>query len=197
MSEIVDRRPQTVVEGAADYDRQRFVSRADIDRPDVVASYDHAVFEGNTYEKILKLKPSAAPAPKFESKWSSPEPWAPDKNAFSVVPLLPVPFVGEYYFDFRAETANIDEARRRAVVDAVLTTVTPVGEEEQRGTPTVHYRLGFNRERAKQALRDELAKTLFSYPESAPASAEADVWVDHEGRIRKFVRASSETSRSE
>ena len=194
-SVISEGRAQSMVQGVADYDQQRYLSRLEIDRPDVVATYDHAVIEGNTYEKLLKMQRPGSP--KFEPRWSSPEPWSPDKNNLGVVPLLRVPYIGDYYFEFRGDAANLDESRRRSLLDAVLISVTRVGGETLRGASTVHYRLVFDRERAKEALKDELARSVFSFPEALDASDEADVWVDHQGRIRKYAHATSTTSRVE
>ena len=71
----------------ADFDHQRYVSRLEVDRPDVVASYDIAVIDGLKYEKVLKVK-NAAGSPRFKPQWSSGESWAPEKEAFPSVPYV-------------------------------------------------------------------------------------------------------------
>ena len=195
--DIAGGRTEASVEGVADYDQQRYVSRLEVNRADVVASYDVAVVRGFKYEKVLKISSAGARTPSFEPTWSSPESWAPEKEAYRSVPYLPIPFVGDHSFDVREETGGFAEARQREVVDAVLLSLSRVGAEVQRGDPTMHYKLTFDRERAKGALADVLARGVFSFPPAAPASEEIDVWIDGQGRIRRYVRSVSTGSRRE
>ena len=190
-------RTEVSVEGVADYDQQRYVSRLEVNRPDVVASYEVAVVGGFKYEKLLKISSSGARTPSFEPRWSSPESWAPDKEAYRSIPYLPVPFVGDHSFDVRQPGAGMPDGRQREVVDAVIAGVSRVGAEQQRGEETVHYRVTFELARAKRALIAELARGLFTFPPAAPATEEVDVWIDGRGRIRRYVRDVSSASRRE
>jgi len=195
--DIAEGRTESSVEGVADYDQQRYLSRLELNRPDVVASYDVAVVGGFRYEKLLSISSAGAKTPSFKPTWSSAESWAPEKEAYRSIPYLPMPFVGDHYFDVRQEEAGLAEARQREAVDAVIVNLSRMGTETHRGDQTTHYKLTFDRDRARQALSDALARGAFAFPPAAPASEEVDVWIDDQGRIRRYVRVLSSESRRE
>lgn len=184
------RLPSTSVDGVADYDRRRFVSRLEIDRPEMQAAYDVAVIEGLRYEKLLRIR-TPGRTPDFTPRWSSPEPWRPT-TALPATPYLFVPFVGEVESDIRTRTTGFNDARRREVLAAVLVGFTNVGTDRLRDTSTVHYRLTLDRDKAKALLAAELARGFLSIPPSAPATQDVDVWIDHRGRIRRYVTSTLE-----
>ncbi|MCA1672000.1 MAG: hypothetical protein LC799_07285 [Actinobacteria bacterium] len=175
----------TAVEGVADFDHQRYVSRLDVDRSDVVASYDVAVIEGLRYEKILKIE-NASGSPAFKGQWSSGESWAPDKEAFPSVPYVPLPFVGEPGSDIRRDLEGFDSSRTRQVLEAVIAGFSNRGPETRRGEPTVKYTLSFDRGKVEALLGDELARGLVLLAPGSPAIIQVDVWIDHQGRLRAY-----------
>lgn len=183
------------VRGVADHDRQRYVSRMEVTRPDVEAAYDVAVIDGLRYEKLLRIR-SAAGSAAFEPQWSSPDPWAPSTSLPSL-PYVPVPFVGEPGWDIRRGAGNVDEARRREVLDAMLTGFSRMGADRHRGAPAVHYRLTFDREKAKTLLAAEVARGLVVIPPAGPGSRDVDAWIDHQGRLVRYVWPVSDASRLE
>lgn len=181
---IFGRATTVSVEGVADYDRQRYVSRLEVDQPDTV--YDTAVIAGFRYEKLVSIKVPGGGGPDFKPQWSSPERWSPRASAPSI-PYVPLPFIGEADSDVRRDVSGFDDARRRGVLDAVLTGFSRIGASTQRGTPTVQYRLTFDRDRAKAVLAPESARGVPRIGPEAPALQEVDVWIDHSGRLRRYI----------
>ena len=124
----------TEIQGVADFDHQRYLSRLEVNRPDVVASYDIAVVDGVKYEKVLEVK-SAAESQRIKPRWSEGERWAPEKEGFPSVPYVPLPFVGEPGSDIRRDLAGFDDARRRQVIDGTKRALglrEPVGRQAAR-----------------------------------------------------------------
>jgi hypothetical protein len=188
-------RTSTSVEGVADRDRRRYVSRMEIDRPDVQAAYDVAVVDGLRYERLLRIH-SGAGSPAFKPQWSTGERWRPS-TLLPSLPYVPVPYFGEPEWDVRHEIEGFDDARRRAVAEAVLSGFSRLGSEEVRRAATVRYRLTFDREKAKAVLAAELARGLVMIPPAAPEVREVDVWVDGRRRLRRYVWPISDASRLE
>jgi hypothetical protein len=171
------------VQGVADHDQQRYVSRLELlEHPE--AAYDVAVIAGFRYEKLLSVKTPGAPDRK--PQLSSAERWSPVGASMSV-PYVPLPFVGEAGRDMRWELDGFNAGRRRDVADVTIVGFTRIGVDKQRGSPTVQYRLTFSRDGAKVALAPELASGLLSIGPEQPSSREVDVWIDHTGRLRRYV----------
>jgi len=170
------------VEGVADYDQQRYLSRLEIEQPDT--AYEVAVIAGFRYEKLLYIKTPGAPD--IKPQWSSAERWSPG-GASTSVPYVPLPFVGEAGRDVRRDLSGFDDARRRSVVDATIVGFARIDAGRQRGSSTVRYRLTFDRDRAKAVLAPELARGLLSIGPEQPASQDVDVWIDHTGRLRRYA----------
>lgn len=175
----------TEIEGVADFDHQRYLSRLEVNRPDVVASYDIAVVDGVKYEKVLEIK-SAAKSPRLKPRWSEGESWAPEKEGFPSVPYVPLPFVGEPGSDIRRDLAGFDDARRRQVIDGTIAGLSNHGPETRRGQPTIKYTLTFDRGKAEALLRDDIARGLISIAPASPTMIEVDVWIDGRGRLRAY-----------
>ncbi|MCA1676306.1 MAG: hypothetical protein LC799_30400 [Actinobacteria bacterium] len=184
----------TEIAGVADFDHQRYVSRLEVNRPDVVASYDVAVIDGVKYEKVLEVK-SAAGSPPFKPRWSEGESWAPDKEGFPSVPYVPLPFVGEPGSDIRRDLAGFDEARRRQVIEGTIAGFSSHGPETRRGQPTMKYTVTFDRGRAEALLRDEVAQGLLSIAPASPTMIEVDVWIDGRGRLRAYKPRAGNSTR--
>jgi len=187
------RAPDLDVEGVADYDRQRFVSRAELDRADVSASYDVAVIDGVKYEKLLEIR-NVGQTPDFTPTWSSAESWAPEKEAIPSVPYPRLPLVGEPGFDIRRDVDGFDDARRRQVVESIISSFSRVGDEVRHDEPTVQYRLTLDRARVEEVLGDELTRGLVQIAPAAPGTIDLDVWIDHRGRLRAVHLGASQVT---
>ncbi len=173
------------VEGVADYDRQRYVSRLESNGPDTTAIYDQAVVGGFVYEKLLAFD-APGRTPTFTPQWLNMERWASETDNSATVPYVPVPFVGEPRDDVRRDLPGLDAARRRQIIEAVISQYSRVGTEPRRGQPAVHYRVTFERERARSAAQDEVASGLLSLPEIGPDVVVVEIWLDDQGRLREY-----------